>query len=148
MGIREFLQTSKGKTFGLILLGIGLLTAIVSIWMNWSSPAESLSNDRIYISASDHKVFRVTLKPGLTLPVTSPNGNKDGWPAELCYWNKDGTIKTEPTPVLVNQYIGKPGPTFCPDCGRLVVPHNPPPNPGLKPPPTKAEYKPRVEQDR
>ena len=48
--------------------------------------------------------------------------------------------KDKPTPVLLNQYVNKPGPTFCPDCGRLVRMHNPGPAVGVKPPPTKAEY--------
>ena len=55
-------------------------------------------------------------------------------------WTKDGKIKQDPTPVLLNEYAGKPGPTFCPDCGRRVVAHNPPPVIGAKPPPTKEEY--------
>jgi len=42
--------------------------------------------------------------------------------------------------VLLNEATGKPGPTFCPDCGRFVVPHNPSPQMSPKPPPTKQEY--------
>ena len=39
--------------------------------------------------------------------------------------------KLEPTYVLLNKYIGKPGPTICPDCGREVKGHNPLPPPEL-----------------
>ena len=52
-------------------------------------------------------------------------------------------LKPEPTWVLVNEFVGRPGPTFCPDCGRLVVGHNPAPGEGVKAPPKQAEYKPR-----
>ena len=51
-------------------------------------------------------------------------------------------MKKEPTPVFVKSRAGEPGPTFCPDCGRLVVVHNPKPKDGDRPPPTQAEYKP------
>ena len=54
---------------------------------------------------------------------------------------EDGQTKTDPTYVRLNIYKGSHDPTSCPDCGHLVVPHNPAPGPGVKPPPTKQEYK-------
>jgi hypothetical protein len=42
--------------------------------------------------------------------------------------------------VLINQWKNSTEPTFCPDCGRLVVGHNPPAVAGSTPPPTKEEY--------
>lgn len=61
-------------------------------------------------------------------PYKNPKtGQNTLYPAECCYWNADGTAKTRPTLVLCNELIGKPGPTRCPDCGRVVVPHNPAP---------------------
>ena len=80
---------------------------------------------------------------GDKIPVKAPSGKNSGYLAEFCYWNKDGTAKKEPTPVLLNRYKGKPDPTFCPDCGRLVTAFNPPPRPGVKPPPTEDEMKAR-----
>jgi len=77
------------------------------------------------------------------MPVLAPSGKNTGYEAELCYWTKDGKPKETPTPVLLNIYKGIKGPTFCPDCGRLVVGHNPPAMEGAKPPPTKDEYTPR-----
>ncbi len=75
------------------------------------------------------------------IPVKSPfTGKETGYKAELCFWTKDGSTKTDPTAVLMNDDVGKPGPTFCPDCGRLVVHHNPVPGPHSKPPPTREEY--------
>ena len=77
----------------------------------------------------------------MTMPVLSPfSGKNTGYPAELCYWTKDGSIKTDPTPVLLNTYIGDNSPTFCPDCGRLVVGHNPRAVAGAHAPPTKQEW--------
>jgi len=40
----------------------------------------------------------------------------------------------------MNTYIGKPEPTFCPDCGRLVVARNPVAQPGMRPPPTREQW--------
>ncbi len=95
---------------------------------------------RVFIDATTMKGFRHELVAGESLPIVAPSGNKSGYPAELCYWTKDGKPKADPTPVLLNSWVGKPGPTFCPDCGRLVVPNNPPATPGGKPPPTEEEY--------
>ena len=105
------------------------------------SDAAAASADRAFIDAESLKSFTIRLKPGMTIPVRSPYSGKDtGYPAELCYWTRDGQIKDTPTPVLLNAYRGRPEPTFCPDCGRLVVGHNPQPMAGAKPPPTAQEY--------
>jgi hypothetical protein len=93
------------------------------------------------VCAQTGKAFTVELKDGLSIPVRSPySGQQTGYPAELCYWTKDGKPKDEPTAVLLNSWVGKRGPTFCPDCGRLVVGRNPEPAPDRKPPPTREEY--------
>ena len=110
------------------------------------SPEVAQANDRIYICSETGKSFHVSLSDldGKTVPIYSPYSHKNtGYPAELCYWNADGTPKKDPTPVLLNSDIGKPEPTFCPDCGRLVVGHNPMPVPGRQPPPTQAEMEAR-----
>ncbi|HWP41385.1 MAG TPA: hypothetical protein VNL70_10705 [Tepidisphaeraceae bacterium] len=118
---------------------------LIAIWMLWrktsSSEAARLANQRIFVCAQTGKAFSVELRQGLSIPVKSPyTGQPTGYPAELCYWTKDGKPKDEPTAVLMNRWVGKSGPTFCPDCGRLVVGHNPPASPDRKPPPTRQEY--------
>src|SRR5262245_3846451 len=144
IGMREFLNSSQGKfvTFGLV--AVMFAVAGYLIWNAMGpSEAEKLARDRIFIDAKTMKPFSYELKIGDMIPVKAPSGEKTGYPAELCYWTKDGKAKDDPTPVLLNDRIGKSGPTFCPDCGRLVVGHNPPAMAGAKPPPTQAEYKPR-----
>ena len=102
-------------------------------------PSSALSS--MCIDSENGKTFPHVNKAGDTFPLLSPySGKNTGYIAEPCYWTASGGTKTQPTWVLLNQAIGKPGPTFCPDCGRLVVGHNPPPGPGVKPPPTKEEY--------
>jgi len=142
--LRKFFNSSAGKGTALVLVLIGLGVLIWAIKGNFGeSDAASLSADRIFIDSSTMKPFNHTLKEGEALPCKAPSGGNTGYQAELCYWTKDGKTKDQPTPVLLNEAVGKPGPTFCPDCGRLVVGHNPAPAPGRRPPPTQAEYKPR-----
>jgi hypothetical protein len=140
--LREFLNSSKGKalSIGAVLLMLGVAGFLIFRSVGPSEGA-ALSRDRMFIDAKTGKGFNYELKGDDEVPVTAPSGGKTGYPAELCYWTKDGKPKTDPTPVLLKRWLGDSGPTFCPDCGRLVVGHNPAPGPGVKPPPTQAEYK-------
>jgi hypothetical protein len=142
--VREFLEKPVGKiaAVALVIVAAGIATW-VAISQGGATSAGKLSADRMFIDTATGKPFEYTLKPGDMLPVLAPSGQKTGYQAEACYWTKDGQIKSEPTYVAVNARMGKPGPTFCPDCGRLVTLHNPVPSPGAKPPPTKEEYEQR-----
>jgi hypothetical protein len=139
-GLREFFNSTAGKITGIVVLLVGAVVLFM-MFRTFLGPGEAarLSADRMFIDSTTGKPFEHTLKAGDVIPVKAPSGGNTGYPAELCYWTADGKIKSDPTPVLVNGRMGKPGPSFCPDCGRLVVVHNPPPVAG-KPPPTKAEY--------
>jgi hypothetical protein len=141
--IRAFLETSAGRVTGIALCVVALVIVVWSFRSNLGdTEAEAASKDRIFVCSETGKAFHVTIEPNMTIPVDSPySGKKTGYPAALCYWTKDGQLKKDPTPVLLNETVGKRGPTFCPDCGRLVGPQAPPPMPGVKPPPTEAEYK-------
>jgi hypothetical protein len=144
MAMREWLDSTGGK----IAAGLFLLVAAVGVFLgvrNFFGPRSEVAaaNQRWFIDASTGKRFSHDLKAGETFPVRAPSGQNAGYPAELCYWTKDGRPKDDPTPVLMKMWKGEEGPTFCPDCGRLVRPHNPKPKPGDKPPPTEAEYKQR-----
>jgi hypothetical protein len=141
-GLREFLRGPGGRGAAIAVLILGLATAGWSIWRN-VTPDQAVvdANSPLFIDSETGQTFHTTLKVGMDVPVQSPyTGRATGYKAELCYWTKDGTAKTDPTAVLMNSDIGKPGPTFCPDCGRLVVGHNPMPGPGVRPPPTRAEW--------
>jgi hypothetical protein len=147
VAIREFLRTPAGRASSIALVVFALGACGWSIWRNVrTDPTIASYESPLFIDAENGKTFHATLKTGMSIPVVSPySGKATGYEAELCYWTKDGQAKTDPTPVLLNEYIGKPGPTFCPDCGRLVVHNNPQPGdrryPG--PPPTEAEWKTR-----
>lgn len=65
---------------------------------------------------------------GETFPFVNPKtGKRTLYPAESCYWTRDGKAKFPPTLVILNERLGKPGQTICPDCGRKVKLYNPMP---------------------
>jgi hypothetical protein len=143
--LREFSESSAGK----VTVGVIIVAAAAMVWMSvrsnlGTSNAGKMASDRMFICAKTGKSFWHTLERGESIPVySSYSKEKTGYPAELCFWNADGSVRKEGFPVLLNQYKGEAGPTFCPDCGRLVIGHNPPADPSHKPPVTKDEYKPR-----
>jgi hypothetical protein len=139
--IGKFFKTTIGKTVAALLMLVVLGAIYVEARDFISPPVRALMTQRVFICSATGKTFTHELAVGESIPVYSPySGQNTGYPAEYCYWNADGTTKTTPTPVLLNSYLNKPGPTFCPDCGRLVVFHNPSPTPGMTPPPTREEY--------
>jgi hypothetical protein len=139
--LREFLKGGAGKAAAVVVVLAGLLAAIWSARGVMTSEAEELSANRMFVDAETGKPFRYDLSgSSAEIPAPAPSGKKTGYPAESCYWTKDGKPKPEPTYVLLNMWKGSSEPTFCPDCGRLVVGHNPPATEGGKPPPTKDEY--------
>lgn len=138
----EIINSPRGRPVAMVLGIIGLLGAVYFIWNSLGpSDAAASSTDRIFICSETGKTFRHTISIGETMPVKSPHSGKNtGYEPELCYWTADGQPKPDPTYVLLNDAVGKSGPTFCPDCKRLVVGLNPPAAPGMKPPPKESEY--------
>ena len=141
-GFREFLQTPTGRAGSIGLVVVALAAVAWSVWSNVrKDPTIAAIDAPWFVNVDTGKGFHQPLTAGMTFPVKCPDtGAMSGYPAELCYWTKDGKVKKDPTFVALNDYTGKPGPTFCPDCGRLVVVHNPFPGPGVNPPPTREQY--------
>ncbi|HEY2589543.1 MAG TPA: hypothetical protein VGI81_27600 [Tepidisphaeraceae bacterium] len=138
--IRKWLSSTAGRVAVVVLLLPAIGAAVWSVY-SFSQGETDFANYKMYICTQTGKAFRHRNEVGESLPIYSPfSGKNTGVPAEACYWTKDGKIKSEPTWVLVKEFDHKPGPTFCPDCGRLVVGHNPYPTPGMHPPPTEAEW--------
>lgn len=136
-----FWDSSAGKAIGVIG---GLVILVAVVWFFWPVNPAAQANKRIFIDATTGKPFNVTLSDGMPIPCKAPSGGMTGYPAELCYWTRDGKPKKDPTPVLLKIATDpSAGPTFCPDCGRLVVPHNPNPESAREAPPTEEEYKAR-----
>src|SRR5215203_5757959 len=101
---REFFRTGAGKyaAMGLVVIALGICAwSIVSNL--GADEAFALSSGRVFICSEAKKPYNVTIKAGMKIPYDSPfSGKPTGYPAELCYWTKDGKIKTDPTPVLMN----------------------------------------------
>lgn len=141
---KTWLSSPGGKTTIYILIVPLVGIAIYSIYHYRNNPTDD-ANYTMYICTETGKTFRHRNEVGETLPIYSPfSGKNTAVPAEACFWTRDGGTKTEPTWVLVNEFIHKPGPTFCPDCGRLVIGHNPRPGPGVQPPPTQEDWNARM----
>jgi hypothetical protein len=140
--LKTWANTRNGR---IVTISVGAVPLLIITWIVWSrlttSEAAKAASERTFICAETGKTFDHVLERGEVIPVKSPHSGKNtGYPAELCYWTKDGSTRTDPVPVLLEEHKGIRGPTFCPDCGRRVVAHNPFPQPGAKPPPLRAEY--------
>ena len=103
----------------------------------------------VFMCVETNKTFLYGMREGEQWPVVSPyTQKKTGYPTEQCYWTRDGKRKRDPTYVVLNEKLGKPGDTICPDCGHIVTGHNKLPPPEVKmedglPPPSSAPAKPR-----
>jgi hypothetical protein len=139
----HFFSTPRGRG---VAIGGCVLTLMLVVYSAKSAfgPSEigQMSRHRTFVCSETGKSFEANVDIGMQVPIHSPySGKNTGYEAELCYWTADGGTKQKPTAVLLNDWIGKKGPTFCPDCNRLVVGHNPTPEQRQNPPPTEAEYR-------
>jgi len=135
-----WLRTPTGKIVAALvcLSALGVAAAEIKGYFRGNTPGDP--NTTMYVCSQTGKAFPHKNVLGESAPIFSPySGTNTGYPGVPCYWTASGEVKKEPTWVLMNSYLGKPGPTFCPDCGRLVDPQQPMPRPGDKPPPTRDE---------
>jgi len=108
-----------------LLIAVGVLAAQFG---GGPSVREEMLIRPVICSETGEVFERFKYPKGHRTPFENPKtGRKTLYPAELCYWTKDGKAKLEPTYVLIGLYMGKEEPNTCPDCGRRVVGHNPPP---------------------
>lgn len=125
---------------------IKLIAAIVifvaALGLGWYSmggkTAAQDASVRNFKCAKCDKPFSHTLQMGEIEPIKCPEcGEQGGYTAELCYWVKLGDdewgAKSDPTYVIMKNKIDPETEeaTYCPDCGREVVGHNPLPPPDL-----------------
>ncbi len=113
---------------GLAVLGI-LIAAIVLVWhLTGRTDAGDDTKMATVMDSESGEVMRITLQPGSSPPfVNSKTTRATLYRPELCYWTRDGKVKSTPTYVILNSHLGKPGETLCPDCGRPVKKYNPMP---------------------
>lgn len=112
-----------------------LFSVLVLAWVtisavsSWRNSPEVQSRTMTVVDIDTHEVIpEYVAGRGKSVPFTnSKTGKATLYPAEACYWTKDGKAKFPPTFVVLEERMGKPGPTRCPDCGRVVKLYNPPP---------------------
>lgn len=125
----------KQKVMAVASVAVLLLSGGIIYWQLFTGPpsAAAETRQRDLIDAKTGKQYlKFKIPPNSRFPYTNPDtGEATLYPAELCYWTRDGKAKLPPTYVLLNEYAGRPGDTICPDCGRKVVPHNPMPPPSV-----------------
>ncbi len=136
-----FLSNGAVQKIAIPLGVVALMYLGWSMWRGNDSDALAADSSTIWFIDDQGNTFQQKMEIGQA-EFTSPKTGKPAYPAELCFWTRDGKSKGDATKVLLNRYKGIDGPTFCPDCGRLVTDHNPHPVPGVdvRVPPTKAEY--------
>lgn len=118
-----------------IKLAVAVVALLVAgglfVWQIFGSTIdlEDATNRIVVINAKTGEVDRrFRLPMNEAPPYATSSGEKVLYPAELCWYDKDGSVMAEPTAVLLNEYAGKPGDTLCPHCNRRVVKRNPGPS--------------------
>ncbi len=137
--MRKFFESPAGKLT--VLIGVAIMLGVAFAMYRNSGNAIDATNQRMFIDATTLKPFPHELVGGEQIPIKAPSGNMSGYAAEMCNWTADGKVSDQITYVLLNEVVGKKGPTFCPTCGRLVRPNNRLGQDGVSPPPTEAEWK-------
>jgi len=131
-------------TLGVFIFAVLFATAGYLAWRTFTTapPPEVDTPEVVYMCAETNKTFMHMPVTDEDQPILSPYSKKNTvYRPESGYWTKDVRQKTEPTYIILNERLGKKEATVCPDCGRLVQPHNPLPPKGTP----KAE-KPKVEK--
>lgn len=120
---------NRGGLIKLIVAGVALLAAGVIGFVILDRPASNsaLTSTRSVMCSETGQVWEDFGVPDEPLPWTNPRtGRKTLWIPEKCFWTNDGRARSKnPTYVILNEDLGKDGPTTCPDCGRPVKRFNP-----------------------
>ena len=104
-----------------ILIGIYFAYSVYSNVAGEGVPA----NTRQVMDAETGKLFSEEMRPGLgPYPHVNPKtGKKTLYPIEWCYNGPCG--KKGGTPVILDPWLERAEPTYCPECGHVVRFHNP-----------------------
>jgi hypothetical protein len=119
----------------LIAAGVCFLIAIgVGWYLVGGKTVADIASERMFMCSQTGKTWPHELREGEIEPIYSSFSKKNtGWLAERCYWKKmpDGSYraKKKPTYVILKKRMDPDTEekTYCPDCEREVVGHNPMP---------------------
>jgi len=120
------LNDKSKLSIGLSILA--LASAVVGFQLFFrGADAADFANAVVCIDAESGKVVKDFVPPAGKMAPWTGRGFTKLYPAERCYYDKDGKVKSEPTYVLVKALLGQEGETLCPDCNRKVTLRNPSP---------------------
>ncbi len=117
------------KKIALAIAAVGVLALLACrVWHAVSNPVATAANTRTLMDAETGELIAVDVAEGFgPFPAVNPHtGRRTLYPTEVCY--ADGCAARGGTHVILNQYLGKEGPTYCPRCGAEVRFHNPGPD--------------------
>lgn len=120
----------SGKVLGMLALTVVSLSVLgYVLWSSYNNVANTAIRSAFLTTMKDSEtgeVFKqVDIRLEKNIPFTNPKTKtKTLYPAEECYWTKEGKAKLEPDYVILNERLGKPGRTICPVCGRTVTRSN------------------------
>jgi len=108
----------------LVVLALGLLVRMVYRSMGH----EATPNDtRTLMDSETGELFECPIEKLKPYPMLNAKTGKDTmYRTEVCYWGED-CRKAGGTHVIMNELLGKEGPTYCPVCGHVVRFLNPRP---------------------
>ena len=115
------------KTLAGLAALILVIFAVRSFRNSLGDSTAEAANTRTLMDVETGELFEVEVDENFgPFPMVNPkNGNKTLYATEVCYartcLDKGGTH------VIMNELLGKEGPTYCPQCGALVRFHNPGP---------------------
>ena len=112
----------------LVVVAAGLAAlAICIVWRAKSDPVAAAANTRTLMDAETQEMVEVRVDEDLgPFPIVNPKtGRRTLYPTEVSCAN--ACAAQGGTHVILNQYLGKEGPTYCPACGAEVRFHNPGP---------------------
>ncbi len=125
---------ARNKTAVAVVAGLAVVVAVgfllkMAVGPNAGDPGAN-SGLRVVMDAETGEVFKnYRIRAGMSEPYRNPSTGKNTlYEPEACYWTPEGKAKRDATYVILNERLGRPGQTLCPDCGRTVRPHNPAPS--------------------
>lgn len=116
------------KTILIIVAVVALGYAGYRFWSTvGTDEAVAKANSRILKDAETGELVEIMIKEKMPpYPHVNPStGKKTLYPTEICWASE--CLDKGGTHVILNVWLGKDGPTYCPSCGSLVVVHNPGP---------------------
>ena len=123
-------MTDTQKKVGAITLAVATVALLGAMLWRTFGGQSSAPSLRTLMDAETGQLVTIKATEVGPLPMTNPKtGKRTLYLTERCFWgekcNKDGG-----THVIMNELMGKAGPTKCPVCGHVVYFHNPRPSQG------------------